>query len=67
MRGTQVKSVASWVGPTLVIKSTRQVQGFDITAIEHWSLSADGKVLTVINKISGPQGDLEATTVLDRQ
>ena len=67
VRGTQVKSVVSWVGPTLVVQSTRQVQGTEITAVEHWSLSVDGKVLTVVNKISSPAGVVEATTVMDRQ
>ena len=66
VRGTQVKSVVSWVGPTLVVRSTRQVQGVEILAVEHWSLSVDGKVLTVINKISSPAGVVEATTVMDR-
>ena len=67
VRGSQVKSVASWVGPTLTIRSTRQVQNVEVVAVEHWSLSLDGKVLTVINKISTPGGTVEATTVLDRQ
>ena len=67
VRGVQIKSVVSWVGPTLVVRSTRQVQGVEIGAIEHWSLSPDGKVLTVINKITSPQGVIEATTVMDRQ
>lgn len=67
VRGTQVKSVAAWVGPTLTIRSTRQVQNVELVAVEHWSMSANGKVLTVINKISTPGGTVEATTVLDRQ
>ena len=67
VRGADVKSVAAWEGDKLVVKSKREAQGMEITVVENWSLSADGKVLTIVNKIGTPQGDFEATMVLDKQ
>lgn len=67
VRGAEVKSVAAWEGDVLVIKSKREAQGMEITVVENWSLSADGKVLTVLNKIGTPQGDFEMKTVMDKQ
>ena len=65
--GMEVKSVAAWEGDKLVIKYKREIQGMDISFVENWSLSADGKVLTVVNDLSTPQGDFKLTTVMDKQ
>jgi hypothetical protein len=67
IRGAEFKSVAAWDGDTIVIKSKREVQGMEISLIETWSLSTDGKVLTVLRKASTPQGDFELKTVMDKQ
>src|SRR6185503_21377973 len=42
-----VKSTAKWEGATLVIETTRDIQGMSITTKEVRSLSADGKVMTI--------------------
>ena len=65
--GTEVKSVAAWDGDKLTIKYKREVQGMEISFAETWTLSADGKVLTVVNDLSTPQGDFKLTTVMDKQ
>ena len=65
-RGMDVKSVAIWEGDSIVIKSKRDFQGMEISLVENWSLSKDGKVLTIVNKASTPQGDFVLTTVLDK-
>jgi hypothetical protein len=63
----EVKSVATWEAGKLVVKSKREVQGMEITITETWSLSEDGKNITIVNSISTPQGDFEAKIVMDKQ
>ena len=54
-------------GDALTVASKREVQGMEITQNENWTLSEDGKVLTIVNKINTPQGDFEITVVMDKQ
>ena len=61
------KGVAKWDGDNLVIDSKREIQGMEITQHEVWTLSSDGKILTIVNKLSTPQGDFEIKTVLEKQ
>ena len=65
--GMEVKSVAAWDGDKLVIKAKREAQGMEITTVDTWTLSADGKVLTSSNALSTPQGDFKITTVMEKQ
>ena len=67
VRGAEFKSVAAWDGDRIVIKSKREVQGMEISLVETWSLSKDGKVLSVVRQASTPQGDFTLTTVMDKQ
>ncbi|HEY3441880.1 MAG TPA: hypothetical protein VGK29_14045 [Paludibaculum sp.] len=61
------KVTASWKDATLEIIAKRDIQGNAITSTEVWSLSADGKVLTVDSTISAPQGEFKLKFVLDKQ
>ena len=64
----EVKGTAKWDGNKLVISSTRKIQTFDITSKETWSLSDDGKTLTILNHISLPQqGDFDVKQVFEKQ
>ena len=67
MNGMEVKSVAAWDGSNLTIKYKREAQGMEISFVENWTLSADGKVLTVVNNLSTPQGDFVLKMVMDKQ
>jgi hypothetical protein len=67
VRDMEVKSVAAWDGDKLIVKSKREVQGMEISLVETWTLSKDGKVLTIVNNASTPQGDFTLTTVMDKQ
>ncbi len=67
MRNTEVKSTLKWDGDTLVINSKFSFQDNEITTTERWSLSGDGKVLTVKSHFSSPQGEGDSTRVLVRQ
>ena len=67
------KSTLNWAGDgnTFSVKSNIAVsfngQSFEITSNESWSLSADGKTLTLANAISTPQGDVSVKCVYDKQ
>ncbi len=61
------KGSAKWDGDKLVIDSVRDMQGAEIKFHEIWSLSPDGKVLTINNHLIAPQGEFDITLVFDKQ
>jgi hypothetical protein len=61
------KGSAKWDGDKLVVDSVRDFQGSDLTFHEVWSLSADGKILTINNHASVPQGEFDLVLVFDKQ
>lgn len=63
----EVTGVAKWDGDVLTINSKREVQGMEITQAERWTLSPDGKTLTITNKLTAPQGEFELKVVLEKQ
>ena len=65
--GGEAKGAAQWQGDKLVIESTREFQGNPMRSRETWSLSADGKVLTIANHVGLPQGEFDLTLVFDKQ
>jgi hypothetical protein len=62
----EIKSTLGWDGQNLTNNSKLAVQGMDITSKEKWELSEDGKVLTISQNISTPQGDFETSSVFDK-
>jgi hypothetical protein len=67
LRGNEVKSVAKWDGDALSIESKLDFQGNEVTLSDKWSLSEDGKSLTINRKINSPQGEFEVKIVLAKQ
>jgi hypothetical protein len=61
------KGTAKWDGEKLVIDSTRDLQGAEIKFHEVWTLSGDGKMLTITNHLTAPQGEFDLTLVFDKQ
>lgn len=59
----EVTSTAKWDGQVLVISAERG----DFAQSERWTLSDDGKVLTLINRIKSHEGNFEVTVVMDKQ
>ena len=47
MGGVDMNSTIAWDGAMLVIKTITSVQGQTIDQTDKWSLSADGKTLTI--------------------
>ena len=63
--GNRVKSTARWDGRDLVVDST--VYAFRVERIEdRWSVSADGKTLTLLRHMTGPL-TTDQKIVSDRQ
>lgn len=62
-----VTGTAKWDGNVLVIASKREINGNEITQTERWSVSDDGRTLTILNKINTPAGDSEIRLVLEKQ
>lgn len=67
MGAATAKITANWKASVLEINAKREIQGNAITSTETWTLSAEGKVLTVDSNISTPQGDFKLKFVLDKQ
>ena len=61
------KGAAKWDGDKLVVDSVRDMQGAELKFHEVWSLSADGKVMTINNHITAPQGEFDLVQVFDKQ
>jgi hypothetical protein len=65
--GGEATGTARWLGDKLVVESMREFQGGQMRSKETWSLSADGKVLTIAGHIGFPQGEFDLTLVFDKQ
>lgn len=61
------KGSAKWDGEKLVVDSVRDMQGNELKFHEVWSLSADGKTMTINNHITAAQGEFDLTLVFDKQ
>lgn len=59
---------AVWNGPTVVVTTDSSYQGqMEIATKAVYSLSQDGKTLTITNHVSMSMGDFDTTLVFDKQ
>ncbi len=63
----ETKSTLKWDGAALVIESKSEFQGNPFTITSRWTLSEDGKVLTVSNHFSSSMGEGDSKIVYDKQ
>ncbi len=61
------KGSAQWIGDKLMIESSREFQGVTLKQKEIWTLSADGKTLTVDSHVSIPNGEFDVKQAFDKQ
>ena len=61
------KGTAQWIGDKLMVDSSREFQGATLKQKEIWTLSADGKTLTVDSHVSIPNGEFDVKQVFDKQ
>ncbi len=62
-----LKYKATWSEGTLTVQGTRSTQRGDMPMKEQYSISADGKELTVLTTRQGPQGESVRKAVYDKK
>ncbi len=67
VRGNPIKSTAKWDGEELVVDSKASFNGSDVSMKDRWSLSADGKTLTIQRHVVSPMGEMDQKVVLEKQ
>ncbi len=67
MRDNPVTSVVKWDGDALMFESKGKFGDADFTMKDKWTLSGDGKVLTIERAFSSSFGEGKQTMVLDKQ
>jgi hypothetical protein len=65
--GQAVKSTAKWEGDTLVIESKMRFGENDMTIVEKWTLSEDGKTLTKAQLFKSAMGEGQIKLVMEKQ
>jgi hypothetical protein len=66
-QGAPTKSVMKWDGDTLVAEVKGQFGDTDFTLKQKWSLSGDGKTLTVAQTFASSMGEFTQTLVFEKQ
>lgn len=65
------KATVTWEGDAIVFKTTRKanMQGeeIEIKGVEKWSLSGDGKTITVDMTLTAPMGEFQMKRVMEKQ
>ena len=67
VQGGETKGSAQWIGDKLMIESSREIQGATLTQKDIWTLSADGKTLTIDSHVTLPNGEFDVKQVFDKQ
>jgi len=60
------KGSAHWDNDKLVIETSRDYQGTKLTQREEWTLSADGKTLTIVTHVKLPNGEFDVKQVFEK-
>jgi hypothetical protein len=60
------KGTAHWEGDKLVIDTSRAFQGATLTQHEEWTLSADGKTLSIATRVKLPNGEFDVKQVFEK-
>jgi hypothetical protein len=61
------RSTLRWDGDALLLSTRRTVMGRDLQINDRWTLSADGKTMTISGKITGGGADNDYTIVFEKQ
>jgi hypothetical protein len=67
LRGAPMKSTAKWEGDVLMVTTKASFNGMDVTLDDKWTLSDDGKVLTIGRHIKASQGEFDQKIVFEKQ
>jgi hypothetical protein len=66
VQGGESKGSAQWIGDKLMIDSSREIQGTTLGQKDIWSLSADGKTLTIDSHVTLPNGEFDVKQVFEK-
>ncbi len=66
LRGRDAKVKAKWDGAKLKVNTKSEFNGMEIGQQETWTLSGDGKTLTIDNTINAPQGEFTTKSVFTK-
>ncbi len=64
---SQIKSTLKWDGSALIVDSKLDFQGNAVTIANRWTLSEDGKSLTINTHFATPMGDGDAKMVYEKK
>jgi len=68
MTNGEAKGTARWQGDTLIIESSQQNGPSEIKSREAWTLSTDGRTLTILTHLTIPQqGEIDVKQVFEKQ
>jgi len=65
--GSDTKTVASWQGETLHMQTKGAFGDVAYTMTDKWTLSADGKILTIQRNFSSSMGEVDQKLILEKQ
>lgn len=65
--GSEAKSVLKWDGENLVVETKGTFGDNAYTMKDKWTLSGDGKVLTILRHFSSGMGEMDQKLILDKQ
>jgi hypothetical protein len=65
--GSEVKSVAKWDGDALGIESKGAFGDNPYTMKDKWTLSEDGKVLSIVRHFASAMGEVDQKLVFEKQ
>lgn len=64
---TEMKTTSDWDGETLLMKTRAIFQDADLTLVDRWDLSDEGRTLTIRRHISSSRGEIDQKMVLEKQ
>ena len=66
MRGMDTRSAIHWEGSTLVVETNTKFEGNDASVVDRWTLSADGRTLTILRQGTSAAGTVQQRFVLQK-
>ena len=66
-QGAELKSIVKWDGDALTIETKGKFGDNDFTMKDKWTLSPDGKALTINRHFASSMGELDQKIVLEKQ
>jgi hypothetical protein len=63
----EFKSTMKWDGDDLAVDTKGSFGGTDFTSKDRWTVSSDGKTLTIVRHISSAMGEADMKEVYEKQ